>query len=345
MRLYKTRMMYQVSRTTLDRISPERWDEFVDSAGGSFYHRSCWLRSLCQALDHEPVHFTVEKNGSIVGVWPNFVTQIPRLGFARLHSLPSGHGGPVIGTDREEVLTQFLDSIYQYGTERGFASHLVTPNTRGTEYLSMVRAAGYTVDINRCGIELALPDSYDRVLQYLSKDRRYEFRKAREGPLEARLMPLSAGVDSFYPVYELAMERNNTAPNPKELFEELGERCGDSAQLWLAYADSEPVAGIVNLVDERGDTVHNHFAGANAEYFSDSPMELLHANAIEWTIENGMLTYDFGSTRPDFREGLFGYKEQYSNRIVPYVNWERGLSRFKHTAYKLGRVVDDRFDL
>ncbi|WP_277555878.1 GNAT family N-acetyltransferase [Halobaculum limi] len=66
--------------------------------------------------------------------------------------------------------------------------------------------------------------------------------------------------------------------------------------------------------------------------FDHYPSEILYREAIQWGIENGYTTCDYGETTPDFEDGTFGFKTAFGGEARPTVRWERIGSR-------LGRVL------
>jgi predicted N-acyltransferase len=78
----------------------------------------------------------------------------------------------------------------------------------------------------------------------------------------------------------------------REFFDVIGERMGEKLLLFLAYRDSQPIAGALNLVGE--DALYGRYWGC-IEEVPFLHFELSYYQAIEWACAHGLACVQAGA--------------------------------------------------
>jgi hypothetical protein len=142
--------------------------------------------------------------------------------------------------------------------------------------------------------------SFDDFLAALTSRKRKTLRKeraaAREG-LEFRALggaEIGAGEwDAMWAFYQDTGSRKWGRPYlTREFFDVIGERMGEKLLLFLAYRDSQPIAGALNLVGE--DALYGRYWGC-IEEVPFLHFELSYYQAIEWACAHGLACVQAGA--------------------------------------------------
>jgi hypothetical protein len=191
--------------------------------------------------------------------------------------------------------------------------------------------------------------SFNDFLGALSSRKRKTLRKeraaAREG-LKVRILRGSeiraAEWDAMWAFYQDTGSRKWGRPYlTREFFDLVGERMGDSALLFLACRDSQPVAGALNFIGP--DALYGRYWGCTEEV----PLlhfELCYYQAIDWAIEHGLSSVQAGAQgehkvargyeplitksahfipNPSFRDAIAQFLEAEREGIAAEVGWLR----------------------
>jgi len=142
--------------------------------------------------------------------------------------------------------------------------------------------------------------AFDDFLGALTSRKRKALRKERaaaRGGLEFRaLRGAQIGPsewDAMWAFYQDTGSRKWGRPYlTRAFFDLIGERMGDALLLFLAYRDSRPIAGALNLVGR--DTLYGRYWGC-AEDVPFLHFELCYYQAVEWAIELGLSSVQAGA--------------------------------------------------
>lgn len=331
-------------------VDENQWNNLVSqSETGSVFQRSEWLRAVEAGLDSTPKHVVAKRDGTVVGVLPNFEVQIEipdglshlsRFAPLGVVSIRPGFGGPVTASTDESVLGALLDGVgvAADGSAAYHRLNLVDQTYLG--HATFLEDRGYVPSVKSCRFVVDLNRPFEELTERMSKDRRYNLRKGDEQ--EYRIVdeePDRTAIDEFYPKYARAMERVGTDPSPRRFFDQLVDRLGDRIKLFGLEVDGTSAGKHLYVLDDEQETIHHLFSAVGEEDFEYYPSELLHAHAIEWGGTNGYERYDFGETSTDFSDGLFKYKKQFGGDLFPVLSWEAGLSTSRWYLFRFGRWI------
>lgn len=324
---------------TVRAIDQTQWNDVVRrSTCGSVFHRYEWIDAVETGLDQTARHLVVEKDGNTIGLLPNFVMDIDKTPFRRLSSAYPGFGGPVVTTDVEESLSLFTEAVPELCGGRTVVHQIRGLDTKYLRYNNVLQSEGYQPFRRECRFLLDLTQGYDEIMDGMSRTRRKGIRRGRETEYEVVEEEITtANLERFYGVYEQVMNRVDGDVYPFSFFEQL-QRMDSRLLLLTIRIDGEYAGGFLELLDEEQNSVHGFFAAVPQEYFGDHASELLYDHVIQWGIDHGYETYDFGSTNANFENGVFRFKEGFGGQMVPILIWERGCSPL-WKVLKAGRSI------
>lgn len=308
-------------------VDRDRWNGVVERAEGStVFHRYEWLDAIETGLGYAPRHLLVEKDTNLIGVFPNFVADLPKTPFSRLTSIYPGFGGPLVTTDVRDSLSLLVEAVPKLCDGRTVVHEVRACNPNLLRYNDFLHESGYDADRMGGRFQLQLTKGYEALLDEMDSSKRRAIRRGRETDheiVEEEVTP--ANLERFHGMYERHMTDAGGEVFPFSFFERLTEM-RSRVLLVTLRVDGEYAGGYLDLLDDERSTVHGVFAGVPREYFDYHASELLYDHLIRWAIDNGYEKYDFGGSGADFRDGAFKFKEGFGGELVPNLYWERGTS-------------------
>ncbi|WP_224447685.1 lipid II:glycine glycyltransferase FemX [Haloprofundus salilacus] len=323
---------------SIESVPKRQWNHVVEqSPHGSVFHRYRWLAAVERGRDETVRHVLVVSDDAPVAVFPNVVESIPMTPFERLSSPVPGFGGPVIATNEGDALDALLDAV-KSACEDGIVAHAFrTLDEETVRYQRRLEERGYWQTLASCRFVVDLGDGWESIRDGMSSSRQRAIRTGHKADFRVRdEVPDRERLGSFYQGYRRVMDRVDGDAYPRSFFEELASM-DDRLRLFSLEVDDDPAGSLLYLVDEEQSTMHYFFSAVERDHFEHNASELLHEHAMKWGIERGYRYYDFGETSPDFRDGLFRFKERFGGRAVPTLSWERGCAPVRWNAFRLGR--------
>ncbi|WP_049920140.1 GNAT family N-acetyltransferase [Halobiforma nitratireducens] len=329
---------------TIHGIEPNRWNGVVDGSDlGTVFHRYEWLEAIETGIGYPARHVVVEKDSNPIGLFPNFVVDIPKTPFERLTSVYPGFGGPLLTTDVSESLSLLLDLVPELCSGRTVVHEVRACNTNFLRYDEHMSARGYDSERLEGRFLLNLEKGYDDLRAEMDSSKRRAIRRGRETDHEIVEEELTrSNLRRFYQKYCEHMTNVGGTIYPVAFFEQLAAM-DDRVLLLTLRLEGEYAGGFLELLDDEQSSVHGFFSGLPAEYFEYHASELLYDYLFRWAIENGYETYDFGGAGANFEDGAFRFKEEFGGDLVPNVYWERGTSPFWRLI-DVGRSLYGRYD-
>lgn len=314
-------------RNTIRAIDRDRWNDVVErSDHGTVFHRYEWLAAIENALGHPARHLVVEKDTNPIGLFPNFVVDLPKTPFYRLSSIYPGFGGPLLTTDVTDSLSLLLEVVPELCDRRTIVHEVRACNTDFLRYNDFLEANGYGSSRVGGRFVMNLEKGYDQVFDEMASSKRRAIRRGRETDHEIVDADLSSEeLTRFHRQYERRMNNIDAMVYPREFFEELAAM-EDRVLLLQLYIEGEYAGGFLELLNDEQNSIHGFFSGIPAEYFQYHASELLYDYLFQWGIDNGYECYDFGGAGADFEDGAFQFKEEFGGTLLPNVYWERGTS-------------------
>lgn len=323
---------------TIEAVNRNQWNHVVEQSGlGRVYHRYGWLRAIEEGTTGEPKHLLVSKKENPIAIFPNFVMESDQLPVRHLSSPKPGPTGPIATTDEEEAIQLLLDAVPEVTTQSTISNQIQTAGPEFSRYHELLAENGYEQKVVYCDFVLDITRDWEDLLGDMHSSRRRAIRKANETDHEIIEKEITAeSMAEFYEGFSSVMDRVEGRKTPRQFFVELTE-FAERLKLLTLRADGGERGTILLTLDDERSTIHYESSAITRDQFEYSPSELLHEYAIKWGQKNGYETYNFGGTDPDFRDGLFRFKEKFGARPMPALTWERGCSSLTWPAYKFGR--------
>ncbi|HMV56143.1 MAG: GNAT family N-acetyltransferase [Rhodocyclaceae bacterium] len=170
---------------------------------------------------------------------------------------------------------------------------------------------------NKVRMLLDLPDDADALMRGFRSKLRSQIRK----PFKEGLVVRRGGrnlVTDFYRVFAENMRDLGSPVHSCRLLEEVVDRFGEHAQVFVVYGAGLPIAGSVTL--GLGEVLCNPWASALRRHVERAPNMMLYWAMLEFACENGYRRFDFG--RSTANEGTYRFKEQWGAHPEP-IYWYR----------------------
>jgi hypothetical protein len=173
--------------------------------------------------------------------------------------------------------------------------------------------------------------------------RRRGIRRGHDAEFEVVEEPVSIPVIAdFYDDYVRVMDRVDMTPFPYSFLAEL-ERLDERIVIFSLRIEGERQGMYLYVRDDEQSAFQHLYSAVTDEHFEYHAPELLHEHAIGWAIDRGYETYELRGSSPDFRNGVFRFKEYFGAQPIPLLLWERGRPAPALSALNLGRTLYRRF--
>jgi predicted N-acyltransferase len=338
---------------TIAEVNRNQWNNLVQQSDhGTVFHRYGWLQAIEDGLGRPVYHAVVSKNGNPVAVLPNSVdvidvrdlypplgTAVERLPIERLVSTDPGYGGPLIQSNTDECLDALFGTLENALDRRILSFDMKICDTGQMRYSKYLAKRGFSPTLLSCRFVVDLENGLDGIEQEMHRTRHRELRRGRENDIDVEARTLDqVSVPEIYRDYRRNMQRIDGTVYPRPFFTALAEQFPERTMTFTATRDGEVIGRYLQLLDEEQSSLRYFFSAIGEKSSHEYNVSaVLHARAMQWGIEQGYSTYDFGATGADYADGLFKYKEKYGGEIVPILRWQRGMSPLGWPLYKLGR--------
>jgi len=303
----------KIERLSLtDAAAMAAWDVFIEKhPQASPSHLSCWLSAVQETYGFEPLLYIAKNDdGFIDGVFPLFKIHSHFTG-KRIVSLPfSDYGGPLCNHDgaQQELLAYVKNehaSDVRYLEIRGNLGN-------GSGYLLQNYYKQHVLDLKQ-GID-AIHNLVDK------KTILYSVRKAEKSGVQIKFENNSTGLDAFYHLNNLTRRKHGVPCQPRVFFENLFSKVLNTGHGFIltAYHENRIIAASVFLTIAK-QIQYKYNASDPMLLKKYSPNHLLTWHVINWGIQNGFESLDFGRTSPD-NAGLIRYKNLWGMKDIdlPY---------------------------
>lgn len=336
--------------STIHDVDANQWNNLVTQSDlGSLFHRHEWLAAVEAAFDYDPHHVVVTKDSNPVAIMPNFVSPLDlpidaadslasATDLSVLKSGEPGYGGPVVTSNERKHVPQVLDALEATDGHRLLFHRISTHDVEQIRYGQVLASRGYELTTNAAIFLVDLDQPWETILENMDKERRKGIRSAREQDYQVEIDPLGEDLERTYEMYERNTERVGGNTVPIAFFEALDDRLADRVRVFTAVVDGEAVGRYVYLLDPESGILHHWLSAIpDRDCYDYYPAELMHAEAIQWGIDEGYGDYSFDKVGAYYENSVFRFKAKYGGRAEPLLRWERGENRVMWPVYKLAR--------
>jgi hypothetical protein len=185
---------------------------------------------------------------------------------------------------------------------------------------------------------LDLRPGWEELWAGFSRTNRKKFRRAERAGVEISRPDTPEAQKDYYGLYKAATRSwgYSQPPFPQALFDALLD--SDSAELWLAYLDEQPIAGEIWLGGS--DDLFAFTAAMDSRYTAVGPGNAVRCAAIESACQRGVSYIDFGGSIG--LPGVETFKESFGARKREFRTVELsspGYRRLERWRARLSKVV------
>jgi predicted N-acyltransferase len=221
----------------------------------------------------------------------------------------------LLGDDRNALLAALETIAIQNGLSSAHITFLPEEEIKLAEARGWLRRDGLQFHWFNRGY-----GSFEDFLAALSSRKRKAIRKERVAAVERLEIVTLLGAEiephhwqAMWRFYQDTGTRKWGRPYlTRSFFDQVGAAMGESALMFLALSDGQPIAGALNFVG--GDTLYGRYWGA----IEERPFlhfELSYYRAIEWAIEHGLKAIQAGA------QGEHKLARGYEPVITPSVHF------------------------
>lgn len=242
--------------------------------------------------------------------------EVVRAGLSDTESI-YGYSGPLATTEDPSFLAAAWSAFHDWCVQEQVVAEFV----RFNPLLANERFAdaGLDVGVERETVALALPEQHDDLWDEYPSVQRNMVRKALAAGLEAHVLPVSDGLDSFAAVYAETMDRvgaKNYYRFRAAYFDALAAELGEVARIVVVSRGEEIAASCVLLWRAR--KLHYHLSGSRRWAAPLGATNLMLHEAACWGCSEGARVFHLGGGRtsaPD--DSLLRFKQSVSqSRLV-----------------------------
>ena len=283
------------------------WEDFVASQSqASNYHQVGWKTVIKRSFGHETRYLLAMEGGEVVGLLPLAIMK-SRLFGRSVVSLPFlNYGGLLANSVQAEEL--LVSAASKLAIEEGAQSvELRHWNAHGL---------GLTPKQHKVTMLLPLASDVDMQWKHLDAKVRNQIRKAGKSGLTVQVGGKEL-LSDFYAMFARNMRDLGTPVYGRVFFETILDVFPLHTSIFVVkYRETPIAAGLSTIFNE---TMEVPWAGSLIEHRSLCPNMLLYWEAIQFGIQQGMKTFDFGRSTPG--EGTYKFKAQWGAKPHPLV-WE-----------------------
>jgi len=186
---------------------------------------------------------------------------------------------------------------------------------------------------------LPLTSNPETLLAQMKQKTRYNIRLAQKRGIEVR--EDKGKIDQFLKLLHLTAKREQFTAYPDNYYQKMVGVLGDKVDLFLAYFQNQPIAGILTLYYL--DTSYYLHGGSDYHYRDLMASYLLQWQAILAAQKRGAKYYDFWgvATAPNHPwAGITRFKMGFGGKVVDYPGaFDLPISQFWYRMYCWGRKV------
>lgn len=310
---------------TIDSYVKELDDVVLRSPTATFYHSRTWADSLTATFPRLSFRCVVaDERGSITGFLPFFF--LKRGPFRSAWSMPFGtYGGPA-AVDAETAVA-LIDA---------YEATLSSPRVVEVGWVDFANA-GCGGKWGQQAVETHLIDisrGFDALWsEVIERQRKKRARRAERLGVTVRRAQTAADTSRYYEIYSQRVEEwGGGIRYPERLFEDLLDRGGDSARLYVAEHDGSVVGGHFNFYFKETVTAWNGVTTPESNHLQ--PGTLLYTYCLKDACAEGYKVYNLGGSLN--KQSLIDFKESLGGVPYSYSQYRRR-SLLKRAAARLRR--------
>jgi serine/alanine adding enzyme len=283
------------------------WNAYVGAhPDATAYHRWAWRDVFSTAFGHASLYLVAQDGARIVGALPLVEFRSHLFGTFAV-SLPFVNYGGVVADDAQAAEALNARAVSLARERRWRHVELRHIRRRFTEC---------PVKRHKVGMWLPLSGSAEALWSSLDRKVRNQVRKAEKSGCKAE----DGGAEllgDFYRVFAHNMRDLGTPVYGRRFFDEVLHTFPADTRVFVVRVAGEPVAASVTVGWR--DRLEVPWASSLRAHATSSPNTLLYWTMLQWAVQHGYETFDFGRSTPD--EGAFHFKKQWGAQPLELA-WE-----------------------
>ncbi|MBD3183152.1 GNAT family N-acetyltransferase [Candidatus Poribacteria bacterium] len=262
-------------------LSQKWWNFIHEHPDITIFHHPNWMLLLNKQYGYTPKAYGIKNDdGELTAGQP-----LMKVNGGKLTSLPfTDYCNPLYKT--QEDLEELIDNISKIQKEQNIEIRWSIPKHNG--FTQTADCVLHTINLD---------NDPQKIFNNFKHSHRKNIKKALRENLDVEIDITKDGIEKFYKIHTKNRQRLGVPVQPKRFFRLLwkyliNENLGF---VLLVYKSGNPIAGGVFLHYNRILTAK--YSGADPEYLSLRPMNLIFWWAIQWGCHNGYKTFDFGKTQ------------------------------------------------
>ena len=266
------------------------------------------------------------ENGEIRGGMSVLIQRVPLVGVSLLYA----PRGPVCDLRDKAVLAELKKGVDILALRHKGYTFKMDPDTRADDhaFTAIAGELGFRVFLGGDGFETIQPRfnyrvylngrSEDELLAGLTQKARYNVRVAIKHGVEIQVRGKEA-LDDFVRLMEVTGKRDGFSVRTHSYFEGMLDALGDCGRLYMAYYQSEAVAGAITS-NYAGKCCYLYGASDNA-HRNVMPTYLIQWEMMRWAAQTGCSVYDFQGVSGNLSEennplyGLYRFKKGFGGQV------------------------------
>lgn len=266
------------------------------------------------------------KDGNPKAVMSVLIRKIPLFG--NLMYVPRG---PVCDLHNPDILYELTKKIYELAEKYNAFIVRIEPyaTVDDDDFKNIVTKLGYKINSCAKKFEEEIQARHifrldirnktkEEVFSSFSSKTRYNIRLAGRKGVEIKKLDISQ-IDVFCSLMQETAKRNGFIPRKKEYFERICNIFGDSAEMYAAYYQGEPLAAIMPIT--YGNKMWYLYGASSNKHRNVMANYLLQWNMIENAIDRGLDVYDFRGSdgNIDSNNGLYRFKISFGTKFIELI--------------------------
>ncbi|MGM0529785.1 MAG: GNAT family N-acetyltransferase [Bacteroidota bacterium] len=283
-----------------------------------FYYSNGFRKFLKRLLSVEDYYLIAVEAGRILGALPSVLCR-GKIGTC-LNSLAffGSNGGVIEFNGNREVSQSLVNEFFELGKNKNclsatmISSPLAKDQGLNMDYDYLDKRIGHISDIR-----IFSEKRPENAIDHFGSFTRRMIRKAIKNFVEVEIKNEKNAFDFLKEAHYKHMDEINGKKKPESFFHLVMDhfRRGQDYNLWMAYKDSRPVAGLLLFYFNR--TVEYYIPAIVKEYRSIQPLSLLIYEAMKDAARRGYFYWNWGGTHLD-QHGVYRFKRQWNAVNIPY---------------------------
>ena len=308
------------------------WNEYVAGYGNASVYHGYSFRTVIEHCFRRDSYYLMAidvATGKACGILPLFLFTGPLAGRC-LVSMPFFDGGGLCA-DNKETARMLLTEALALTKRLGCASCELRQEGRipFEPELAGVSTGAPRILSTKVRMLLDMPQSADALFKSFPAKLRSQIRKptkenclVREGKHEL--------VDDFYRILSRNMRDLGSPVEPKQTFHTVIDSYPGLSRIFMVYWNDIPIA--CSFIFGFKNRIVNRWASTDRRYKRLAPNMLLYWRMLEYAIENGYSTFDFG--RSTIGESTYSFKAQWGAKPHELFWYRYGKKQNQNDASK-----------